>query len=139
MKNYILMILFLLLSLQPCLAQWENQQTYGTAAPSVSFQSTSTMQGSGSTYASNPSINGNGTAAYAAPSYAPSGQRRTPGAPGTGTGTPTTPGNGDPQNQFPLGDGTGCLLFLLALYAAATGWRRYKRQQLGNPSPQKRR
>lgn len=47
-------------------------QTFGTKyaeKPSVVFQSTSTMMGSGSTYSANPTLNTDGTAAYEGGSY----------------------------------------------------------------------
>ena len=79
--------------------------TYALAsAPTIRFQSTSSMQGSGSAYASNPTINSDGTA-YTASTYAaaPSGPRRI--APPTPSGNPT-----------PVGDAVWPLLFLGLLY-----------------------
>ena len=61
-------------------------QSYTVVAPIATFQSTSTMQGSGSTYSSNPMLNAEGQATYttqeSSPAYSPGGPRRiiTPGA-----------------------------------------------------------
>ena len=53
----------------PIMAQ---PQTFnGATAPQVTFQSTSTMQGSGSAYSSKPMLNSNGMATYEGASYAP--------------------------------------------------------------------
>ena len=75
--------------------------------PSSEFQSTSSMVGSGSSYASNPSLNADGTAAYNSPSYAPqraiSGPNRI---------APVTP-EGDPT---PVGDALIPLLLLALFY-----------------------
>ena len=43
----------------------------GATAPQVTFQSTSTMQGSGSAYSSKPMLNSNGMATYEGASYSP--------------------------------------------------------------------
>ena len=66
----------------PAAAQQFN--TFGGAvAPQASFQSTSTMRGSGSSYSSNPMINRNGTAVYngAAASYGPHRMKKDDGDP----------------------------------------------------------
>lgn len=44
--------------------QGGEQKAFGASAPSATFQSTSTMSGSGSEYSSNPTLNADGTAAY---------------------------------------------------------------------------
>ena len=54
----------------PAAAQQFN--TFGGAvAPQASFQSTSTLQGTGSSYSSNPMLNSDGTATYNGASYSP--------------------------------------------------------------------
>ena len=44
--------------------QGGEQKAFGATAPSATFQSTSSMSGSGSEYSSNPTLNADGTAAY---------------------------------------------------------------------------
>lgn len=44
--------------------QGGEQKAFGASAPSATFQSTSSMPGSGSEYSSNPTLNADGTAAY---------------------------------------------------------------------------
>lgn len=44
--------------------QGGEQKAFGATAPSATFQSTSSMPGSGSEYSSNPTLNADGTAAY---------------------------------------------------------------------------
>ena len=44
--------------------QGVEQNAFGASAPSATFQSTSSMPGSGSEYSSNPTLNADGTAAY---------------------------------------------------------------------------
>lgn len=44
--------------------QGVEQKAFGASAPSATFQSTSSMPGSGSEYSSNPTLNADGTAAY---------------------------------------------------------------------------
>lgn len=58
----------------PTSAQWNNnaqQQRFGAVAPSVTFQSTSIMTGSGSAYSANPTIGANGAAYMPGASSAP--------------------------------------------------------------------
>ena len=89
-------------------------QAMSTAMPSASFQSTSTMTTSGSTYASQPTIGSDGVATMGetyTTSQAPSGPRRivTPNASGT---------------QQPLGDALIPLLLMVMAYATAIFLRR---------------
>ena len=49
--------------------QQEEQNAFGATAPSATFQSTSSMPGSGSEYSSNPTLNADGTVAYEGGSY----------------------------------------------------------------------
>ena len=75
MKNNIAtLIVIVMLAVFALPAKAQQFNTFGGAvAPQASFQSTSTMRGSGSAYSSNPMINTNGTAVYngAAASYGP--------------------------------------------------------------------
>jgi hypothetical protein len=82
------------------------------SSPVIAFQSTSTMTGSGSAYSSSPTLDEDGMATY---SGASSGPRRVSSSPGT----PTTPGAGEKENQFPLGDG---ILPLMLMALLLGGW-----------------
>ena len=85
-------------------------------APAAAFQSTSTLTGSGSAYTATPMLAEDGTATY----DGASGPKRVLRAPGT----PSTPGQGSAENQFPLGDGIIPLLIMLMAYATCIFLRR---------------
>ena len=74
-KRMIMMIMGVALMALPIMAQ-----SFGTTQaeqPNTVFHSTSTMQGSGSAYSANPTLNADGTAAYnRAAVYTPSGPYR---------------------------------------------------------------
>ena len=93
-------------------------QSYTVVAPIATFQSTSTMQGSGSTYSSNPMLNAEGQATYttqeSSPAYSPGGPRR----------SIITPGPGGIQQ--PLGDALIPLLLMVMAYATYLLLRRRK-------------
>ena len=96
-------------------------QMFGSSsAPVTAFQSTSTMVGSGSAYSSSPMLTENGLATY---SGAPSGPKRAPSTPGT----PSPPGQGEKENQFPLGDGILPLMLLIGAYCGFVALRRRKK------------
>ena len=59
--------------------QQEEQNAFGATAPGATFQSTSTMSGSGSTYSANPELNADGTATYEGASNAPAKSPKRPG------------------------------------------------------------
>ena len=107
--SFSLCVIGLLLVSVTAMAQFGSTSMMMATAPTASFQSTSTMSGSGSAYSSNPSLNDDGTAAYNSASYAParaiSGPNRI---------APVTP-EGDPT---PVGDEILPLL-LMALVAGA--------------------
>ena len=121
MKNRLNTVILLFLSAVialPAMAQKStNEQQWGSAsAPSASFQSTSTMQSSGSAYSTTPMLNADGTATYnaaTAPSQAPSGPRK--------VGPPTP--EGDPT---PIGDGLWALMLMAFGYAGYIIYRRRK-------------
>ena len=88
-KLVLLMILAAALMALPALAQnfgkpykpkydqaQKQQVVATTTAPSATFQSTSTMSGSGSSYSANPTLSGNGTATYNGASAPSSGPHR---------------------------------------------------------------
>lgn len=84
-----------------------NENTIQSLAsiPTAGFQSTSSMRGSGSVYASTPSLNSDGRA-----SYSPTAMETTPGGPNYIA--PPTPGG----NPTPIGDAAWFMLFLTLLY-----------------------
>lgn len=121
----------------PTTAQnWSSQPVIKqqTITPGTSFQSTSTMTGSGSSYTPNPTIGSNGTA-YSPSSYAPSriGKPRKADANDDGfddeTGLPV--GNidnpivdpNDPGNT-PIGDAALPLILLALAYAIYKVYRK---------------
>lgn len=85
-------------------------QSYTAVAPMAAFQSTSTMQGSGSAYSSHPMLNAEGQATYttqeSSPAYSPGGPRRI-----------ITPGNSGTQQ--PIGDALIPLLLMVMVYATS--------------------
>lgn len=126
MKNRVKQILIVTMAAVlalPAMAQWNtrDEQTVGTGAPSVAFQSTSTMQSSGSAYSTTPILNADGTAAYNDGSE-PSSSSGHPGKPKTVA--PPTP-EGDPT---PIGDGVWLLMALAFGYGV---YRKRKMQAVG--------
>lgn len=98
-----LLILLPLLASVPAWGQFDN-----------AFQSTSTMMGSGSPYASNPTINSNGQAIYG--DYVPNRGRTVEGI--------STPGDDDDDTIVPVGSAVPVLLLLAGGYAAVVALRR---------------
>jgi len=96
-----------------------DQMTFTAVAPNATFQSTSAMLGSGSAYASNPTLNAEGMAIYTeqpvSSDYASRGPRRI-----------VTPGNSGTQQ--PIGDAV-CPLMLMALAWAGIVYLRRRRRQ----------
>ena len=89
----------------------------------IEFQSTGTMQGSGSVYASNPSLNSDGTATYNEPSYAPSRVGHTISGPHYIP--PVTP-SGDPT---PIGGEWLPLMLMVGVYGLGRWFRRWRFQR----------
>ncbi len=86
---------------------YNQYQTMSTTVPSASFQSTSTMTASGSSYSSQPTIGSDGVATM--------GETYTSSQPAGGPRRIVTPGAGGIQQ--PIGDA----LFPLLLFALAYG------------------
>ncbi len=133
-KRFLLMIVAAALMALPALAQnfgkpykpkydqaHKQQVVATTTAPSATFQSTSTMSGSGSAYSAAPSLNGDGTAVYnesaGLSSKAPSGPRRAPGD------VQDSEGGLDVGDQ-PLGDTLLPLLFMSLAFGMFVYFRR---------------
>jgi len=110
MKNRLFVILMAAVFALPAMAGWINQEQKDATAQQNAFQSTSTMQGSGSAYSANPALNSDGTAAYNAPSEAPSPIRP--------RREPKPNQEVSPEDQAPIGD---AVLPLMLMAAAAAG------------------
>ena len=122
MRKVVIMIVGVALLALPATAQ-----TFGTQQseqPNAVFQSTSSMQGSGSTYSATPTLNSDGTAAYSGSSTSSSSgpHRAKKDGPFEGNvGTDTPPGPGDP-----IGD---ALLPLLLMSLAFCGYLYLRRKR----------
>lgn len=106
----------------PTMAQNFGAQNAEEQLQTQVFQSTSTMTPVGSAYSANPSISADGTA-YTPSAQAQSGPRRTAASPGS----PTTPGAGSEENQFPVGDAVLPLALMALAFAGVIYLRRRKR------------
>ena len=120
--GYGLWVMGVLLVSMPAMAQWGNDNQVGASAPSTTFQSTSTMSGSNSAYASNPNIDNDGMAA------APSNRRTIGARRNDEIGNPTV----DPEDEGnePIGDAILPMLLLAAAYGAVRVYRRKRRSEL---------
>ena len=86
----------------------------------IAFQSTSIMPHSGSSLASNPILNNDGTASYNGATY-------TPNKVGVRKNTPGTPGQGQDINQQPIGDTPWPLMIMIiGFYIIRKKWKRMK-------------
>ena len=113
------MMIMALGGLMACLTPAQ-AQNFETQQPNSSFQSTSTMKGSGSAYSSNPTLNENGTANSPAPSAAPSGPNRAK----KDLGLPGMPNTDGIQGNVPLGDALVPLMLMalgFGVYCAVRG------------------
>ena len=95
---------------------YNQYQTMSTTVPSASFQSTSTMTASGSSYSSQPTIGSDGVATM--------GETYTSSQPASGPRRIVTPGN--TGTQQPLGDALIPLLLMVMAYATYLLLRRRK-------------
>ena len=95
--------------------QQEEQNAFGATAPSATFQSTSSMPGSGSEYSSNPTLNADGTVAYEGGSYTSAK------APLIGGPRKSTP---NPPDPTPLGDAVLPLLLMSLAFGMFIYFRR---------------
>ena len=97
--------------------QGGEQKAFGASAPSATFQSTSSMPGSGSSYSATPSLNADGTVAYEGGSYTSAK------APLIGGPRKSTP---NPPDPTPLGDAVLPLLLMALAFCGITYLRRKK-------------
>ena len=95
---------------------YNQYQTMSTTVPSASFQSTSTMTASGSSYSSQPTIGSDGVATM--------GETYTSSQPASGPRRIVTPGNGGTQQ--PIGDALIPLFLMVMVYATSLLRRRRK-------------
>lgn len=95
--------------------QQEEQNAFGASAPSATFQSTSSMPGSGSEYSSNPTLNADGTVAYEGGSYTSAK------APLIGGPRKSTP---NPPDPTPIGDAVLPLLLMSLAFGMFVYFRR---------------
>ena len=95
---------------------YNQYQTMSTTVPSASFQSTSTMTASGSSYSSQPTIGSDGVATM--------GETYTSSQPAGGPRRIITPGAGGTQQ--PIGDALIPLLLMVMAYATSLLLRRRK-------------
>ena len=118
-KRIIMMIVGVALMALPAMAQTFGAQQ--AEQPNATFQSTSSMSGSGSQYSANPSLNSDGTAVYtsaSSPAKAPGGPRRE-------MVIPTPPGGGgDKIPQEPIGDAVLPLMLMAVAWAMFVYFRR---------------
>ena len=108
-KLVLLMILAAALMALPALAQ--NFGSQPADQPNASFQSTSTMTGSGSSYSANPTLNSDGTAAYSNASYS-SSQNSGPRRAKHSTDSPGEVDTTVDKENSPLGDAVLPLLLM---------------------------
>ena len=111
MKKIMMILVMVAAVVLPTMAQNNQEQL------NVQFQSTSTLQGSGSQYSASPALNEDGTAAYnPAQAAAPKGSIKT-------GSLPDKPGK-DGQGNTPLGDAVLPLLLLAAAFCGVIALRR---------------
>lgn len=105
---------------------WEMKATVGTTDPHMQFQSTSSMNGFGSSYSSNPTIGADGTADYYHVTSDGTRATRSGGVIKRSKEENEDPGITDDMSS-PVGDGIWALLALAAAYGSITLIRRKRR------------
>ena len=126
MKNRIMVMIMAAVFALPAMAGWINQEQQNATTQQNAFQSTSTMQGSGSAYSSTPALNADGTAST--PLDAARGPRRAkldgdPDPDDIDFGdTPVTPGQSG--SEAPIGDAVLPLMLMAAAGAGIIALRR---------------
>lgn len=102
-----------------------HQRGMQVAAPAATFQSTSTLVGSGSAYSATPMLGEDGTASYNGASYAPAKGPRKATMEGDDDEIPiNTPGQ--VGSQAPIGDAVLPLLLMASAFAVFVYLRRRK-------------
>jgi len=126
MKRIVMIIMAVALVALPTMAQsfGQNDQLQ------TQFQSTSTLQGSGSTYSANPSLNADGTAYNPAEASAPAHAPRAGSGPKKASmGLPDLPDTTGKQDNTPIGDPVLPLLLFAGAYLAWNLFFRRKRAE----------
>ena len=100
--------------------QGGEQKAFGATAPSATFQSTSSMPGSGSEYSSNPTLNADGTAAYQGEANSSSKTNYQPRR--AKKGDESNPGITEEDN--PIGDAVLPLMLMAGAFALFVYFRR---------------
>jgi len=121
MKNIILVMIMVAAFSLPAMAGWNNQEQQNVTLQQEAFQSTSTMQGSGSAYTSNPTLNSDGSASSPSESAPASNKIRKSFGDNTDGGTTSDPNS-------PIGDAALPLLVFAAAAAATVAIRNRRRQ-----------
>lgn len=101
----------------------KEQNAFGASAPTASFQSTSTLPATGSTYSANPTLNADGTATYQG-AVEPAAAPKHPGHIRKAGGVDPT----DDDDFLPLGDAVIPLMLIACAYAVCKVRSRRKGQ-----------
>ena len=118
MKNRVIVMIMAAVFALPAMAGWIKQEQQNATEQQSAFQSTSTLQGSGSPYASSPvELNEEGRATYEEPTEPTNTIVRVIRRIGV-----VTP-EGDPT---PVGDAVLPMMLMAAAAAGAMAWRRRK-------------
>ena len=128
MKKIMMLVVMVAAFVLPTMAQSFSQQDPNT----IQFQSTSTLQTSGSTYSSNPTLNEDGTAYSPAASAPAGGPRRIgglPGGGGGGGGSVDLPDTSKDSGNVPVGDAVLPLMLMAMAYAVYSVARVYRRKR----------
>ena len=123
MKKVMMIVVMVAAVALPAMAGWITGAHHDATKTQETFQSTSTMQGSGSAYTANPVLNEDGTAA--APSEAASGPRRAK----TDVTLPDIPviqEEPDPEAKVPIGDAVLPLMLMAVAFGGVVYLRRRK-------------
>ena len=99
--------------------QGGEQKAFGATAPSATFQSTSSMSGSGSEYSSNPTLNADGTAAYQGEANSSSKTNRQPRRAKKDESNPEIT-----DGDNPIGDAVLPLLLMALAFCGVVYYRR---------------
>ena len=112
MKKVMMIVVMVAAVALPAMAGWITGAHHDATKTQEAFQSTSTLQGSGSTYTSNPVLNADGTAAT--PTETASGPRRAKKDEGDDDITIVTPGASG--SQAPIGDAVLPLMLMAVAF-----------------------
>ena len=121
LKKLSLVVMAVLMALTVTAQTYQSSAMGQDKAQSTNFKSTATMPSSGSSYSANPTINANGQAVFGGSESPAAGPRRVKM---DGAGTPSTPGQGNQENQFPIGDATLPMALFAMVFAMVIAVRR---------------